>query len=46
MMMIVDMANADTDFSVIADELEKTGDSIGVVVKCQREEIFESMHRL
>ena len=46
MMMIVDMAGANADFSVIAEDLEKIGNDIGVVVKCQREEIFESMHRL
>ena len=46
MMMIVDMAGANADFSVIAEDLEKIGSDIGVVVKCQREEIFESMHRL
>ena len=44
--MIVDMAGANADFSVIAEDLEKIGNDIGVVVKCQREEIFESMHRL
>ena len=33
-------------FTEIADSLEKLGTDIGVVVKCQREEIFESMHRL
>ena len=46
MMMIVDMAGANADFSVVAGDLEKIGNEIGVVVKCQREEIFESMHRL
>ena len=46
MMMIVDMAGANADFSVVAEDLEKIGGEIGVVVKCQREEIFESMHRL
>ncbi|MCR5092464.1 MAG: ACT domain-containing protein [Lachnospiraceae bacterium] len=46
MMMIVDMSGTDAVFSEIADELEALGTSIGVAVKCQREEIFESMHRL
>ncbi len=46
MMMIVDMAGANADFSGVAEDLEKIGNDIGVVVKCQREEIFESMHRL
>ncbi|MCR4763229.1 MAG: ACT domain-containing protein [Lachnospiraceae bacterium] len=46
MMMIVDMSGADLEFLQAADELEHLGEDIGVVVKCQREEIFESMHRL
>lgn len=46
MMMIVDMAGTDKDFNTVADELESLGQGIGVVIKCQREEIFNSMHRL
>ncbi|MBQ8031822.1 MAG: ACT domain-containing protein [Butyrivibrio sp.] len=46
MMMIVDMAGTDKDFNTVADELESLGQGIGVVIKCQREEIFDSMHRL
>ena len=45
-MMIVDMAGTDKDFNTVADELESLGQGIGVVIKCQREEIFDSMHRL
>ena len=46
MMMIVDMSKADREFNSIADDLEELGKDIGVVVKCQREEIFDSMHRV
>lgn len=46
MMMIVDMASASAPFDVIATELEACGKELGVVVRCQREEIFDSMHRL
>ncbi|MBQ3790291.1 MAG: ACT domain-containing protein [Lachnospiraceae bacterium] len=46
MMMIVDTNGTELTFTEIADSLEKLGTDIGVVVKCQREEIFESMHRL
>ncbi|RKM57555.1 ACT domain-containing protein [Butyrivibrio sp. CB08] len=46
MMMIVDMAGTDKDFNTVADELESLGQGIGVVIKCQREEIFDSMHRI
>jgi len=44
--MIVDTNGTELSFTEIADSLEKLGTDIGVVVKCQREEIFESMHRL
>ncbi|MCR5676102.1 MAG: ACT domain-containing protein [Lachnospiraceae bacterium] len=46
MMMIVDMQSVEKPFSEIADDLEELGKGIGVVVKCQREEIFDSMHRI
>lgn len=46
MMMIADMQKAKKDFGVIADELEKTGEEIGVIVKVQHEDIFNKMHRI
>lgn len=46
MMMIVDMQNMEKPFVEAADELVKLGESIGVQVKCQREEIFDMMHRI
>ncbi len=46
MMMIVDMSGTDKEFNVVADDLEALGGGIGVVIKCQREEIFDSMHRV
>lgn len=46
MMMIVDMQKADKDFGVIAGELEKIGEEIGVIVKVQHEDIFNKMHRI
>ena len=46
MMMIVDMAACDAPFEQVADDLEAEGKEIGVAVKCQREEIFDSMHRV
>ncbi|SCX82488.1 MULTISPECIES: ACT domain-containing protein [unclassified Butyrivibrio] len=46
MMMIVDMAGTAKDFNQVADDLDKLGTEIGVVIKCQREEIFDSMHRI
>jgi UPF0237 protein EUBREC_1564 len=46
MMMITDMENASVDFERIVDELNTLGNNIGVKIKAQKEEIFESMHRL
>lgn len=46
MMMIADMGGSSKPFSDVADELDRLGEEIGVMVKCQREEIFEKMHRI
>lgn len=46
MMMIVDMTGAPKDFEVISDELEEVGNGIGVIIKTQREDIFDKMHRI
>ena len=46
MMMVVDRTNATNSFGDMADEMEKVGEEIGVVIKCQREEIFDNMHRI
>lgn len=46
MMMIVDMNKADKPFEGMAEDLEQVGAAIGVKVRCQREEIFTSMHRI
>ena len=46
MMMITDMENASVDFEITVEDLDALGDGIGVKIKAQKEEIFESMHRL
>ncbi len=46
MMMLVDMNQAKKPFGDISDELAKVGEEIGVVIKCQREDIFDKMHRI
>ena len=46
MMMITDMENASVDFEKTVEDLDALGDGIGVKIKAQKEEIFESMHRL
>lgn len=46
MMMIVDTNRTEKDFGIIAKELDSLGESIGVIIKCQKEEIFNQMHRI
>lgn len=46
MMMIVDFSRTEKDFLLAATELEQVGESIGVVIKTQREDIFNMMHRI
>ena len=46
MMMIVDTNQMQKTFGDMADELAALGEEIGVVIKCQKEEIFDTMHRL
>ena len=47
MMMIVDTSlRAKKEFGAISGELEALGGEIGVIIKAQREDIFDMMHRI
>ena len=46
MMMIVDIARSPKSFDEIAREMDELGQRIGASSRCQREEIFTSMHRI
>lgn len=46
MMMIVDTNAMEKHFGQMADEMKTLGKSIGVDIKCQKEEIFDKMHRI
>lgn len=46
MMMIVDTSASDKSHGDMSDELKALGEEIGVIIKCQREDIFKSMHRV
>ena len=46
MMMIVDFQSNDKKFTDIAAQLEAMGEDINCVIRAQREEIFDKMHRL
>ncbi len=46
MMMIADMSGSKKPFGECLKDLECLGEEIGVSIKCQREEIFQKMHRI
>lgn len=46
MMMIAETSEAKKEFAVLAEELEKTGEELGCVIKVQLEDIFNKMHRI
>ncbi len=46
MMMIVDTAETAKSHGDMSDELQALGEEIGVIIKCQREDIFSKMHRI
>ena len=46
MMMVVDASDADVDFDALSEALDGIGQEIGVNIRAQREEIFDSMHRV
>lgn len=46
MMMVVDTSASEKEFETLDDDLEEIGNTMGCVIKAQREEIFDMMHRL
>ena len=46
MMMITDASASKKSTREIAKELEKVGETIGVSIRCQHEDIFNMMHRI
>ena len=46
MMMIVDCNKASKPINELSDDLDKLGEKIGVSIKMQHEDIFNSMHRI
>lgn len=46
MMMIVDAGKSDKPFDLMSDEIKAIGDDIGVQIRVQQEDIFNSMHRI
>lgn len=46
MMLIADISGSGKEFGAAADELKVLGESIGVRILAQKEEIFTKMHRI
>ncbi len=46
MMMIVDTSKMSKDIVTFTNEISKIGEDTGVQIKCQREDIFDKMHRI
>jgi ACT domain-containing protein len=46
MIMLVDISSLAIDFTKLADTLEKKGEDLGLSVRIQHEDIFNSMHRV
>ena len=46
MMMIVDISGMKDSFETLVAGLDELGIQIGVSIKCQKEEIFDMMHRI
>ena len=46
MMMVIDTAESDISYDKLREGLDKVGEEAGVKIRCQREEIFTSMHRI
>lgn len=46
MMMVADTSASEKEAGDIAKELNAIGDEIGVIIRCQHEDIFNKMHRI
>lgn len=46
MMMIVDTSKMEIDHTTLTNQITGIGEQTGVQIKCQREDIFNMMHRI
>lgn len=46
MIMLVDISNSASDFTSIKNDLENLGEELGLSIRIQHEDIFNSMHRI
>lgn len=46
MVMLVDLSGSSKSFSELSDYLKEEGEKANLVIRIQREDIFEAMHRI
>ncbi len=46
MIMLVDVSKSKIAFSVLSDTLSSLGDALGLSIRIQHEDLFNSMHRI
>ena len=46
MFMLVSLELAETSFKAVSDTLETLGDTLGLSIRIQHEDLFQSMHRI
>jgi ACT domain-containing protein len=46
MMMITDTAQSNKGAADMVKELDAIGEAVGVIIRCQHEDIFNKMHRI
>ena len=46
MVMLVDAGAAKVPFGELADQMSALGDQMGMVIRAQREDTFQAMHRI
>ena len=46
MVMLVDIENSKKDLTDLSDSLKELGNTLGVEIRIQHEDIFNSMHRI
>ena len=46
MIMLVDLATSTVDFATLQRELKEEGEALGVDIRIQHQELFDSMHKI
>ena len=46
MIMLVDMTNMSVDFNILKAALEEVGETIGMSIRIQHEDLFNAMHTI